>query len=126
MAYDKPQLITYSYGSHDFAAAGQTLSLRGPAGKVGKIVHIEVAATEVFNAVTTAAFVRVGTAADNDAYAELNLATTADTDVADESTDTDAIIAGIPADTQVEVNFVANTGGTPTGIGYVQIAIEWF
>lgn len=125
--YDKPQLITYGLGNHDFGTAGDSLSLRGPAGKVGKLVHVSVSATETFNAVTTSAKVQVGTAGDVDAYAELDIGTTADTDCVSEATDTDAIISdAIPADTQVEVTLVAPTGGTPAGMGYVHIGIEWF
>lgn len=127
MSYENPQMQSYSFGAHDFGAGGDSFSIRGPAGKKGRLVHVSVSATETFTDTTTPGYVRIGTAADNDAYAELNLGTTADTDCVSEATDTDAIIdEAIPADSQVEVTLVAPTGGTPAGIGHVHIGVEWY
>ncbi len=124
--YSEPRIITYSFGEHDFGAGGEVLSLRGPLGFVGKLVGVQVNATETFTATTLQGTVLVGTAGDTDAYGLLNLGTLADTDTASEATDTDAILASaIPADTQVEVNLTAPTGGTPAGKGYTHITIEW-
>lgn len=124
--YDNPQTVTYSFGEHDFGAAGDALAIKGLPGKKGKIRDIGVAVTETFNAVTTSAFIRLGTAADPDAYAELALGTAADTNYFNVLDDTDAIIAAdVPASTQIEVAFVAPTGGTPAGKGYVNIVIDW-
>ena len=125
--YAVPRVITYSFGEHDFGAAGESLSIKGPSGFAGELVGVQVNATETFTAATTSGKVQVGTAADVDAYAELDLSTTADTNTVSEATDTDAIIeASIPADTQVEVTLVAPTGGTPAGKGFVHITINWF
>ena len=129
MGYSNPhQSITYWYPSHDFGAGAGAVSFQGPSGMTGKLKDIVVNATETFNAVTTPAYVRIGTGSDADAYAEANLGTTAATDmfVATQD-DTDAIIlSDIPADTQVEVAFVAPTGGTPAGIGTVGIVVDWY
>jgi hypothetical protein len=129
MSYSDPDRRTYSFGIHDFGAGSESLSITGPKGKTGTLVAIHAAATETFNAVTTAANIQVGTAADPDAYALFNLGTLADTDSAstdDGTTDTDAIIsASIPADTQVEVTFTAPTGGTPAGMAAVTVIIDW-
>ena len=125
--YDKGEMITYNLGLHDFAAAADALAIKGPPGKTGRLVDIGVAVTEVFNAVTTPAFVRLGTSGDADAYAELNMGAAADTDYWNTQDDTDAIIAEtLPADTQIEVALVQNTGGTPTGIGHVHISVLWY
>ena len=127
MSYSQPDRRAYAFGSHDFGAGGESLSVKGPAGKKGKLIDICVSATETFNAVTTEGFVNVGTGADPDAYASFGLGTLADTDSALASTVSgDIIDPDIPADTQVEVTFVAPTGGTPAGIGYVNLWIDWF
>lgn len=129
MSYSNPDRRDYAFGAIDFGAGGDVVSITGPKGKKGTLVCIHIAATETFNAVTTQANIQVGTAADPDAYALMNLGTLADTDSAssdDGTTDTNAIIdQNIPADTQVEVTFTAPTGGTPAGIGHVTVTIDW-
>lgn len=129
MSYSDPDRRNYGFGIHDFGAASESLSIKGPKGKAGRLIAIHASATETFNAVSTSARIDVGTAADTDAYASFVLGTLADTDSAstdDGVTDTDAIIsAEIPADTQVEVTFVAPTGGTPAGMAAVNIIIDW-
>ena len=125
MSYDNPDRRLYNY-THDFGAGSEIFSLRGPTGKRGTLQHVAVAVTETFTDTTTQGFVRVGTAADNDAFAELQMGTAADEDYWDQTDDTDSIIdAAIPADTLVEVNLVAPTGGTPAGQGLVLIEIDW-
>ena len=125
--YDQGEVITYSFGEYDFGAADEALAIKGPSGKVGRIVDIGVAVTETFNAVTTPAYIRMGTGADPDAYAELNMASAADTDYFNTLDDTDAIIVEtLPPDTQVEVAFIAPTGGTPAGKGFVNISVSWY
>ena len=127
MAYDQPVTITYSFGVHDFGAGGDSLSVKGPAGKTGRLVDIIASAVETFNAVTTEGRIEIGTAADTDAYASMGLGTLADTNsqAASESAG-DIIDDGIPADTQVEVTFVAPVGGTPAGQAHVHVVIEWY
>lgn len=129
MSYADPDRRQYSFGPIDFGAGGEVVSITGPKGKTGRLIAIHVAATETFTNTTTEANVQVGTAADPDANALFNLGTLADTDSAstdDGTTDTDAIIdEDIAADTQVEVTFTAPTGGTPAGIGFVDIIIDW-
>jgi hypothetical protein len=126
--YDNPLTITYNLGLHDFGAGGDALAIKAPNGFTrGQIRDIGVAVTETFNAVTTPAYVRLGTAADPDAYAELNMGTAADTNYYNTQDDTDAIIdATVPSATQIEVALVAPTGGTPAGIGHVHVTIDWY
>ena len=130
MGYANPQQrITYTYAGIDFGAGDKAASFQGPKGMSGKLKDIVLPnATEVFNSVTTEAQIKIGTASNDDAYALANLGDLAATDtfVATQD-DTDAIIeSNIPADTQVEVAFIAPTGGTPTGIADVQIVVEWY
>lgn len=126
--YDQPLVVTYTFPAVDFAAGTTNHAIKPPAGyDKGRIFDVGVAVTEVFNAVTTAAFVRIGTATDADAYVELNMGTAAATDYYNTRDDTDAIIeADIPAATQLEVACIANTGGTATGIGTVHVTIGWY
>lgn len=127
MSYSNPTTITYGFGKHDFGTAGEVQSIKGPSGRRGRLVDIVVSATETFTADTTAGNVQVGTGADPDAYALLTLGTLADTDTLTASETSGAIIAAdIPADTQVEVTFTAPTGGTPAGMAYVNLVIDWF
>ncbi len=127
MAYDKSEIITYSLGEHDFGAGGDALAIKGPPGLTGRIKDIGVMVTETFTATTTPAFVRMGTGADPDAFAELSMGVAADTDYYNTQDDTDAIIVeALPPDTQIEVALVAPTGGTPAGKGFVNIAVEWY
>lgn len=129
MGYANPQqTVTYTWPSHDFGAGGGAVSFQGPKGMQGRLKEVYVHSTETFTNTTTPAYVRVGTGSDADAYAEANLGTTAATDCFVGSTDdADWIIQGdLPVDTQVEVAFIAPTGGTPAGIGVVQIVVDWF
>tara|TARA_R110000737_G_scaffold340221_1_gene362898 strand:+ start:23314 stop:23700 length:387 start_codon:yes stop_codon:yes gene_type:complete len=127
MAYTNPQYQTYTFPAHDFGAGAAAVSFKGPLGKDGRLEDITVHATETFTNVTLPAYVRIGTASDADAYAQADLGVTAATDtfVATQD-DVNAIISdALPADTQIEVAFVACTGGTPAGIGTVSITVAW-
>lgn len=129
MGYANPiQSVTYTYPSHDFGAGAGAVSFQGPDGLVGKLKDIIVHATETFTNDTLPAYVRIGTASDADAYAEADLGTTAATDTFVASQDDPGAIieSNLPADTQVEVAFTSPTGGTPAGIGTVQIVVDWY
>lgn len=128
MAYATPLTISHTFTSHDFGAASGAVSIKGPKGKRGYIEDIIAYSTETFTAVTTPAYIRIGTASDADAYAEANLGTTAATDTFTASAnDVDAIInPDLPEDVQVEVAFIACTGGTPAGIANVTIVVSWY
>lgn len=137
--YDNPLTVSYSMGEHDFGAGGDALAIQRPYGtNFARLREIHVAVTETFTADTTAGFVRVGTASDADKFAELNMGLAADTDGWGTNDDNDAIKAagnqidldrdgdsGASLD-QLEVNFVAPTGGTPAGKGYVTLVIDWW
>ena len=137
--YDKPLTISYSFGEQDIAAAGAAFAIQRPAGvSSARVDEIHVSVTETFNAVTTQAYIRIGTASDADKFAELNMGTAAATDGYGTNDDADAIKeagkyidldrdgdSGAALD-QLEVVTVANTGGTPAGIGFVTVTISWF
>jgi len=130
MSYSNPKTCVYNFPNMDFgAAAGATThSLGGPSGMKGRLVEVGVAATEVFVTATTLAHVQVGTSADLDAYAKLNIPTaSADNTVINSGDDTDAIIdADIPADTCVHVTLTEGTGASLTGQGYPYVIIDWY
>lgn len=137
-SYDNPMRISKSFGLHDYGAGGLAAAIPVPAGASRcRIESISQAATETFNAVTTPAYVRLGTAADPDRYAELNVGTLAITnglDLTDGSTELKDIGHGGPGVvdigqegiTQIEAVLVAPTGGTPAGIAYTDITIAWW
>ena len=127
MSYADPLTITYSLGLHDFGAGGDALAIKAPAGyEHGRIKDVGVMVTETFTNTTTPAYVRLGTTGDADAYVQLDMGTAADTNYYNTQDDTDAIINGDVTNTQIEVALVAPTGGTPAGIGWVNIVIDWF
>ena len=118
MAYDNPLVVTYSFPAHDFGAGADALAIKAPAGyEHGLIKDIGVSVKETFTNDTTPGYVRLGTATDADAYAELGMATAADTDYFNTQDDSDAIISGDVTNAQIEVAFVSPTGGTPAGRG---------
>ncbi len=128
MSYSDGPVINYPFPAVDFGAGGGNFAIKAPKGfSNGTIIEVSVTVTETFNAVTTAGFVRVGTSTDADAYVELAMGTAAATDAYGTADDPDAILDPlIPSGTQVEVACVAPTGGTPAGIGTVNVAIQWY
>lgn len=128
MSYSNPNRRTYVFPAVSYAA-DSAQSFKGPKGKAGRLIDIHLSATTTFNSVTTDGYTNIGTAADTDAYAHFvqgDLAATDSVCGTDGVTDTDWLIAAdIPADTQVEVTFVAPTGGTPAGVATVTITVDW-
>lgn len=136
--YDNPLVISYEFGLIDFGAGNSAYAIKPPYGfKFGQVIDIHVAVTETFNQVTTPGYVRLGPANDLDLYAELNMGAAAATDAYNSSDhqcfldkqrviDMDRDGTAGAAITQVEVNFVAPTGGTPAGIGEVTIVVGWW
>ena len=138
-SYDDPLTISYSFGLHDFAAGNLAVAIQRPKGVSScRVDELHVAVTEVFNGVTTNAFLRIGTASDADKFAELDMGAAAATDGWGTNDDPDAVkAAGLFIDLdrdgdssaaldQLEVTSLQNTGGTPTGIGWVTIVLSWY
>jgi hypothetical protein len=130
--YDNALTISYNFGSHDFGAGAGAHAIRPPKGKKrGNIRDIHLGPiSEAFTQVTTPGYVRVGTTGDPDKYAELNCGAAAVTDGYNLSNTPAAKPSVIDMDvdsiSQVEVVFVAPTGGTPAGIAFTTIVIDWF
>lgn len=133
MSYENPDreriLIK---ASHDFGAGAlANASFKGPKGKKGRLIDIEVSnITEAFANDTSGGEVRVGTTGDADAYAQMAVAdATAIGDVFRATQDdTDAIIdADLPADTQIEVTATQCVDGTlAAGIADVVVVVDWY
>ena len=132
MSYSNPLPVSYNMGIHDFGAGGDALAIKPPLRlNRGRVEDIHVAVTETFNQVTTPGFIRLGHASDADYYAELNMGAAADTDAynlrdAGVVTNKIDLINDPGPPTQIEVAFVAPTGGTPAGMGYVTIVLSWW
>lgn len=131
--YDNGVVCSYSFGSLAFGGSTSAWALKPPAGlNRGKIVDIQVQVSVLFTAVTTAAAVQVGLAATAAYYAQLNMGTAAATDafgirnVGYDVAVFRSINMTIEAIAQVEVVFLAATGGTPAGTGVPNIMINWF
>jgi hypothetical protein len=131
--YDNGIVCSYSFGSLAFGGSGSAWALKPPAGlNRGKIVDIQVQVSVLFTAVTTPAYVRLGWAADDDYYAQLSMGTAAATDaygirnVGYDVAVFKSINMVVDAISQVEVVFVAATGGTPAGTGVPNIMINWW
>ncbi len=139
--YDNPMRITYYFGLHDFAAGNLASAISIPNGvEMGRIEEMHVSVTEVFNEVSSAAFLRIGTAGDADHYAELDMGAAAATNgygIADDATPADVLkdighggkgVFHIAQENigQLEVTTLQNTGGTPTGIGHLSITVAWW
>jgi len=126
--YDNPITLRYDLASMDFGGTTTvTRAIKGPSGKQGVIRNIGVDLTEGTAWTATDGAVKVGKSGSLAAYAQLNIPTSsaANTTV-DVTVDTNAVIADIPADTQVLVTLTPGTGGTLTGIGYPFLEIDWF
>jgi len=127
MSYSNPVTAVYSYGEHDFGAASETFRFKGPAGKKGYLVDVNVSATEVFTNTTTEGAVKVGSAEAGAQYVNMGLGTLADKATQNASdTAADVVLRDLPADTAIWVQLLAPTGGTPSGKGFVQIIVNWY
>lgn len=131
--YDNPVVCNYSFGSLAFGGSGSAWAVKPPPNlKRGKVVDIQVQVSVLFTAVTTAAYIGLGLSADDDYYAKLSMGTAAATDafgignVGYDVAVFRSIHMTIDAISQVEVVFVAATGGTPAGTGVPNITIAWW
>lgn len=133
--YADYDVVNYGFGLYAFTA-GITTSLVPPVRtNRAVVIDIHVNATIVFTQVTTPAFVRLGTAASAARYAELNMGATA----AGASLNLPATGKYNPSNpnaffnidlvrdavSAVQMQVVAMTGGSPTGTGYLNVALGW-
>ena len=131
MPYDEVKIMNVSLPEFDFGGgAAETYSFRLPTGWNARLIKIGLAITETFATDTTVGSVELGTAADSDAYAKLNLVdAAADNDFYDETDDTDAIIsAPIAANTLLRVTLTNGTDSTAVagkGMPIMYFEIHW-
>lgn len=140
--YDDALTISYPVGDGIVDIADGSvlaLAIQRPANVSScRVVEIHVQVTETFTDDTLEAHILIGTAADPDKFADLNMGTAAATDGWGTNDDPDAVKdagkfidldrdgdAGAALD-QLEVTTVANTGGTPAGMGTIVIVLKWF
>lgn len=131
MSYEAPFRQSYAFPAVNFGST--TLKkIRGPKGMTGKVVSIHAYVTTLFTAVTTEGAIALGSDAstNKDIYASMGMSTTAALATRESSNVTGAIKTGSTSfatkDTDIFVNFVAPTGGSPAGVADVNIVIEWF
>ena len=126
MSYSDPRPYCIS-AYHDFGAGGEAMTFRGPKGKQGTIKEISVDAFETFNAVSSEAYIRLGSATSGYEYVNMGLGTLADAaNVSMTAVAADLVLEALPADTDVHITLVAPTGGTPAGKAHYHIMIEWY
>ena len=126
-SYSNPSTICINYGLWDFGDGSETMSFKLPKGMSGRLREVIVQATELFTNVTTEAEVNIGSADGGKQYANCGMGALADKAsyrLSDNSAD--LVLATLPADTNIYVAFVAPTGGTPAGKGFVTIVIDCF
>jgi hypothetical protein len=126
-----PTPINYGFGSLAFTTA-VTYQLKPPRRhNIGNVIDINVMVTVIFTAVTTPAYVRIGTPADNLKYAELNMGTAA---AASTFNTRDNAVTWFKSDINLsrdgvsyaELRIVAPTGGSPTGTGILNVLVNWW
>jgi len=118
---------TYLFQAQDFGAGNATEVIRGPAGKTGVVRSVSLFnVTEAFNSVTTSARVDIGDGSDADGYARTNDFSDLAVGAAESHTVIEGVLGNeLPGNTNITLTFVAPTGGTPTGIADVQVAVTW-
>jgi len=135
-SYDNPQYRSYYLGLVDFGAGGAANSIPVPAWATGaRLLGASVnGLTEAFTADTTGAHLLIGTAGDPDKFFDGVFGVVSLTDSADVNGATNAgkeIHCGYDGDagaalTQLEVTMAAPTGGTPGGIGLLEVSVAWY
>lgn len=135
--YSQPLRITYGFGLLAFTAALTTAVNPPPGGAAARVVDIHVRVTVTFTQVTTPAYVNIGTAATAAKYAQLNMGAAAagspynfvsagGTPYNEKSVIFNDINFARDGITQVQIQVVPPTGGTPAGTGFLDVILAWF
>ena len=139
MSYDKPNRTKYEHFFDFGAAADETISIKGPKGKAGRLHDYGVyGVIEIMVGTTVTPKIAIGTTSDPDAYGnELDINALADNDAksirqtydpripADATTfATYMIEEDLPADTEICMTLTGATG-SPTGQGTAFVEIDW-
>ena len=119
--------VSYRFEAIDFGAGDSTEVIAPPAGKVGVVVGVTlVNVTEAFTTDTTPARVDVGTSGDADEYAISGGFGTTGVGASVSPALTDGVSANLlPPDTDVQLTFVAPTGGVPAGVADCIVTIVY-
>lgn len=124
--YDNPMTLAYHFPSVAIDTAADFGVIVGPKGKIGRLRSIS---TYITVATTVAASeIRVGTAADPDAYGIQAIPISAIGSVINTITDytgdqTTGTDDRIPADTAVHFE---SDGGATAGDGHITVVIDWY
>lgn len=130
MSYDNPLVVSYNMGT--IGTANLTREINAPLGyKTGRVVDIHADVTTTFNQVTTPGLIEIGTAADPDKYAELNMGAAAagsaynfqDFDGITGYADINFHVDGV---TSLQYKYTAMTGGTPAGAANITVVVAWY
>jgi hypothetical protein len=142
--YNTPERIAYSFNAVNIGGGNSTRYIKGPAGKVGRVVEILAAVTTSFVGTTAAGRIQLGDGVTATKYADLALGAAGAGSAAGtviRATDVSKVGAGaaikgqdpnvlpftyLPADTVVTITNLAPTGGSPAGIADETIVVEWF
>jgi hypothetical protein len=140
--YNTPERFVYSFNAVNFGS-NTTRYFKGPAGKIGKIVEIQAAATTSFTGTTAPGEIKLGDGTTATRYADLVLGAAGAgpaAGVVTRATDVTKIGSGaaikgqdptslpfafIAADQLVTIGFTAPTG-TPAGVADVTIVVDFF
>lgn len=125
---DVPFCVTYTFPAKDFGAGTFTESFETPPGFRGIIRSVALTdVTEAFTAVTTQAYVNLGVpSGDVDAYAYTAGLGTLAINGSDSPALTLGVTPTIEPNSEVWLQGVAPTGGTPAGIGTVSVTVLYF
>lgn len=137
MAYDTPQVQTYSYPAVALSGGNVTRILRGPKGKRGRILDIAASITTTTGGATTPPVVQVGVLGSLFAYAAWSIgaagagltapaAANASNSPGAFVLQADQTPSILPADTDLYLTFVSATGAGAAGVGDIHVTIGWF
>jgi hypothetical protein len=132
--YDKPRMVRYTHFFDFGAAADETISIKLPKGKSGRLWDYGVyGVIEVMNGAAVTPKIAIGTTSDPDAYGdELDLNAVADNDYKSvRSTYGEAetgfaalmLVPNLPRDTEIYMTLTGATS-SPTGQGTAFVDIE--
>jgi len=146
MSYATPTYISYTFAT---AVTDAAWAIATPQGKTAcRVADIQASVTTTYNAVTTAALVKVGVASNVAVAGNISLGTTAagsatgfgsqfkknvnplipvlDLTAAANPATTTTHVEALECLGPVLVTFTANTGGTPAGAAVVTVTLAWF
>lgn len=130
MSYDSPLRISYNFPAASFTAP-VVRTLRGPAGKRGRIVEVSINATTAFVGTTTPAKLQIGDGTTVNKYADISMGTAAVPTpinstvlMSDKSSNNKQVDPGIPDSGNIVITPVIGVG-TPAGVADIVVVVEY-